>query len=227
MTHRSGKGFTLIELLIVVAIIAILAAIAVPNFLEAQTRSKVSRVKADMRTTATALEAYYVDHNRYPTPHEHHNQLNWDSAASINEPPFHSKIGSMVTTPVAYLTSIPDDAFRTSTQLYPTGSYLNLVEKRFYYYNFPFFRVRFPGSFNPTSSNFGIAERLGGDWLFYSIGPDNDPWGRIPAPRPVTAGNARFVFHDYDPTNGTISSGNIFRTQKSGERLGPDPYYFQ
>jgi type II secretion system protein G len=60
------EGFTLIELLIVVAIIAILAAIAVPNFLEAQTRSKVSRVKADMRTYATALEAYAVDWNKYP-----------------------------------------------------------------------------------------------------------------------------------------------------------------
>ena len=60
------KGFTLIELLIVVAIIAILAAIAVPNFLEAQVRSKVSRVKADHRSLATAIEAYYVDNNSYP-----------------------------------------------------------------------------------------------------------------------------------------------------------------
>ena len=60
------KGFTLIELLIVVAIIAILAAIAVPNFLEAQTRSKVARVKSDMRTTGTGLEMYRVDNNDYP-----------------------------------------------------------------------------------------------------------------------------------------------------------------
>lgn len=59
------RGFTLIELLIVVAIIAILAAIAVPNFLQAQTRSKVARTYTDMRTLATALEEYAVDYNRY------------------------------------------------------------------------------------------------------------------------------------------------------------------
>ena len=63
---NKAKGFTLIELLIVVAIIAILAAIAVPNFLEAQVRAKVSRVKADMRSLATAIEAYVVDNNVYP-----------------------------------------------------------------------------------------------------------------------------------------------------------------
>src|SRR5262245_30572557 len=60
------KGFTLIELLIVVAIIAILAAIAVPNFLEAQTRAKVSRVKADFRSVSTAIESYHLDYNQYP-----------------------------------------------------------------------------------------------------------------------------------------------------------------
>ena len=63
---QSRQGFTLIELLIVVAIIAILAAIAVPNFLEAQTRAKVSRVKADVRSLTTALELYYIDSNEYP-----------------------------------------------------------------------------------------------------------------------------------------------------------------
>ena len=63
---RKQVGFTLIELLIVVAIIAILAAIAVPNFLEAQIRAKVSRAYSDMRSLATAIESYCVDTNKYP-----------------------------------------------------------------------------------------------------------------------------------------------------------------
>ena len=64
---RARRGaFTLIELLIVVAIIAILALIAVPNFLEAQTRAKVARAKNDLRTIDVALTAYHVDHNTYP-----------------------------------------------------------------------------------------------------------------------------------------------------------------
>ena len=59
-------AFTLIELIIVVAIIAILSAIAVPNFLEAQARSKISRAKSDMRALATGIEAYSVDWGHAP-----------------------------------------------------------------------------------------------------------------------------------------------------------------
>ena len=65
---RARSAFTLIELLIVVAIISILAAVAVPNFLEAQARSKVARVKTDMRSFVTAIEAYRVDGDAYPPP---------------------------------------------------------------------------------------------------------------------------------------------------------------
>ena len=65
-TRINGRAFTLIELLIVVAIIGILAAIAVPNFLNAQTRAKVARVKGDERAYSTALETYLLDNNRLP-----------------------------------------------------------------------------------------------------------------------------------------------------------------
>lgn len=53
------KGFTLIELLIVIAIILILIAIALPNFLEAQIRAKVVRAKGEIRTIAIAMDSYY------------------------------------------------------------------------------------------------------------------------------------------------------------------------
>jgi general secretion pathway protein G len=63
---RREQGFTLIELLIVVAIIGIVAAIAIPNMLNAIDRSKQKRTMADMRSIATALEQYALDNNFYP-----------------------------------------------------------------------------------------------------------------------------------------------------------------
>ena len=91
------RAFTLIELLIVVAIIGILAAIAVPNFLNAQERAKVSRAQADIRSLANALEMYRLDSNDYP----------WFLSMQNNP------LGSffLLTTPIAYMTAIPYEVF--------------------------------------------------------------------------------------------------------------------
>ena len=64
---RNKKGFTLIELLIVVAIIGIIAAIAIPNLLSAIQRSKQKRTMSDMRSLGTGLGSYQVDYNGYAT----------------------------------------------------------------------------------------------------------------------------------------------------------------
>lgn len=90
------KGFTLIELLIVVAIIGILAAIAVPNFINARTRAMVSRCYADIKTLGDAYEMYRIDHNAYPNG---------------NEMWYTNQMYPRLTTPVSYINSIPLDPF--------------------------------------------------------------------------------------------------------------------
>lgn len=87
------QGFTLIELLIVVAIIGILAAIAVPNFLNAQVRAKIASVKANFNSLTTAMESYRLDNNAYPTRHTL----------------------QLLTTPIAYMASVPQDPFPLAT----------------------------------------------------------------------------------------------------------------
>ena len=62
---KNESGFTLIELMIVIAIIGILAAIAIPQFSAYRTRSYNSAAESDLRNAATAQEAYYVDNQTY------------------------------------------------------------------------------------------------------------------------------------------------------------------
>ena len=64
---RSNKGFTLIELLIVVAIIGILAAIAIPQFSAYRARGYNASAASDIRNFKTAMEAYQADFQQYPT----------------------------------------------------------------------------------------------------------------------------------------------------------------
>jgi prepilin-type N-terminal cleavage/methylation domain-containing protein len=197
------KGFTLIELLIVVAIIAILAAIAVPNFLEAQTRSKISRVKADMRSVATGLEAYLVDNQRYPRPFFNGGLTFW--LGNFSE----------LTTPVAYLTSVGfADPFLPKTESHPDDPPPNNVR------TLRMFSYDHNAWWGPdVDLYFRKAYTLS------SYGPDQDDdyaeWVPVRfwngAPWPTDWGN--LLQRIYDATNGTKSSGDIIRV--GGEAASP------
>jgi len=187
-THR--KGFTLIELLIVVAIIAILAAIAVPNFLEAQPRSKVSRVEADMRSIATGLESYYVDYNKYPP-----------SLTAINIWKDELQRLVPITTPVAFMTSIPEDAFQVASAGLVRESYWDYSDRNAVNAYVP--PIGDPAE--PWDSTWGNRE--GSSWRLASNGPD-----RFPNFEGIDgAGPSLPPTYQYDPTNGTISRGDIIR----------------
>ena len=94
-----------------VAPAAILAAIAVPNFLEAQSRAKVARTMSDMRSLATAIEAYGIDNGEYP-PHatgaEGANSHLAPGSKAYSIPTFRHLT---LTSPVAYILHIPQDVF--------------------------------------------------------------------------------------------------------------------
>jgi type II secretion system protein G len=223
-TFWKGQGgaaaFTLIELLIVVAIIAILAAIAVPNFLEAQVRSKVSRARSDLRTVATALEAYAVDHGRYPPNDGVYNVL-----------------PAQISTPVAYLTAAYlVDPFSDKEKIY-RSDVPDPDLARFYTYDQI---VRF-GSMaeldqwveagNPRPSmlgadcpdrNLGALERYG-PWRLSSNGPDRRFSTGDRSTNPFNPNPLVLLGCDvpYDPTNGTMSTGNIVRTQKDARQAPP------
>ncbi len=109
MKYKSQKGFTLIELLIVVAIIGILAAIAVPNFVNAQIRAKLSKVKSDIRALAQAHEMYNLDNNSYPPESE--NDIFTGRRSRNSSGLF------FLTYPIAYMSTIPHDPFQKNMEL--------------------------------------------------------------------------------------------------------------
>ncbi|MBN1476859.1 prepilin-type N-terminal cleavage/methylation domain-containing protein [Candidatus Sumerlaeota bacterium] len=193
--------FTLIELLIVVAIIAILAAIAVPNFLEAQTRAKVSRVKADMRTITTAVEAYRVDYNGWPT--------GWGILVDPARPESHSLF--LLSTPVQYITSGDiQDVFhphRSDEPMWTTLQWDPMTPdgRMFSQWNIDSGWIH-PGE-KPTW------------WCLFSVGPDHDSGfyeGEVEFDVQVRVAESDddigpFLATVYDPTNGSVSIGNIWR----------------
>ncbi|GAB4313636.1 MAG: hypothetical protein Kow0059_04910 [Candidatus Sumerlaeia bacterium] len=229
------RAFTLIELLIVVAIIAILAAIAVPNFLEAQVRSKVSRTKADMRSMATALEAYAVDHNVYPNCHA----FGIATRNYVSGNPSDPLILERLSTPIAYITNtVVKDPFLLKGRIGPANacslasatvipvspgtdtaaalnSYIYQAWNQFGRYTLP-----------PDSFSTGLQDRSARAWLLHSAGPDSvyhNLGGILANNGPADVGCTINLI--YDPTNGTVSFGSIYRMGGMAQASGGSGSY--
>jgi type II secretion system protein G len=213
------KAFTLIELLIVVAIIAILAAIAVPNFLEAQVRAKVSRAQADMRSLATAIESYRVDNTKYP-PSVVDNVL----APAYAPANVRKTVIALLSTPIAYMTSFPEDAFKGDYRGdNPATDPLQL--RRLYDFRLTRFGPSTSATGNTlfqsaTGVGIGVGETFD-SWILYSPGPDREQNinSKRAGKNTVNVGGFGDPFSTwaiYDPTNGTVSWGDVIRTRESG-----------
>lgn len=227
MMRRRNKALTLIELLIVVGIIAILAAVGLVNFLEAQTRARVSAALGHTRAIAHALEAYAVDRNTYPPTMPRYPN---DPLGLLAD---HQLTG--LTTPISYLNStaamrdpfgqVRLQVFQTSLTTFGAPPSLQVQndfprlqppnpERSLLYFHYPSLAARS-----------GIEALRASIAVVISIGPDQrDSLGAysILSPEFFAA-----VFPNgpishpldtiYDPTNGTLSEGDLgcFAGQKN------------
>ncbi|MEW6236670.1 MAG: type II secretion system protein GspG [Candidatus Omnitrophota bacterium] len=191
-------AFTLIELLIVVAIIGILAAIAVPNFLNAQVRAKVARARADMRSISTALETYRIQYNSYPPDGDdflNFNPADFDTRARLK----------VLTTPISFMSNLPSDPFHASYIEFPPETGIQLLFPGNPPYTYIYSTYGSYAGDQRQSANSGKPNNFG----LSSLGPNK-------------IFNA-FVGYPimYDMSNGVVSDGDI--TIVGGDRTPLSP----
>ena len=196
-------GFTLIELLIVVAIIGILAAIAVPNFLNAQVRAKVARAESEMRSLQNALESFFIDNNSY-MPMDSDRIRSRRQYKGLEEGVIdvaHIAIGTRgdrriyLTTPVSYISSVPFDPFRGDGK---EDSYGYGSNGQSYYIMRSYGPDSGAGLSGISNGEFDVREYTG---------------ARVNDTRRAgfRKGNFLLVHLLYDSSNGTSSTGDLLR----------------
>ncbi len=223
MFRSTRPGFTLIELLIVIAIILILIAIALPNFLEAQVRAKVTKAKGEIRTLAIAYEAYRTDFRYYPraciTDHSAGCSHNWGFVGSMNTNA--PVVVAGLTTPIAYMKEVLVDLFAVN---YAVQGLMGHVPESHPYAKYRSTRKTVWNIQNPNEQPTTAvpADKISGHWhtytnmnpsfyrskeyLLVSMGPDHDE-DALPQ---YAFGSGYVVGAElYTPTNGTTSSGDL------------------
>ncbi len=212
------KGFTLIELLIVVAIIGILAAIAVPNFLNAQNKAKLSRNMADLRAIYYGVEQMQMDTGHMLVDIWDYNT---EEGKKIVQDVFHG-IGGVsaaqrtpdmilapLTSPIAYMTGIPQDPFLKNARDL-SGRGLDVPLTTYVYVDED---PDIPGSdmfFTLFDRNDSVdvdrkVETIEeGRYAIIGAGPDG-----VLGNKHISTSSS-IVGIPFDPTNGQLSSGDIY-----------------
>ncbi|HOJ60970.1 MAG TPA: prepilin-type N-terminal cleavage/methylation domain-containing protein [bacterium] len=202
MTDRS---FTLIELLIVVAIIGVLAAIAVPNFLNARVRSQIARAEADLTALDHALEMYRLDNNAYPPDWQDQNIPDAGKRPIGGRFSF-SRVNLAIishhyelTSPIAYLSSLPRDTFES------LENKMNQLPPE-WIHSYWYLRC---GPAPPRSRKefevFNGRRYESLTWVLFGRGPDGERQQDLPG---VTAKDWLLA---YAPSNGLYSRGDLYR----------------
>ncbi len=190
--NKKLAGFTLIELLIVVAIIGILAAIAVPNFLNAQVRAKISKTWTDLRTLVNVLEQYRLDHNSYIPDFD-----GIGSSSSGSEIDTYKQL----TTPIAYLGSIPLDIW--IPKRFEASNILRGKNERYFEYW---------GAGTGRTTN-EVMLRYGMGYVIRSVGPDKkETWLGYYEDLGAKTGK-----YSYSSSNGLISNGDFMASNRGLE----------